>query len=142
MNSQAKRWLLFSLLWGVIALAVGVTVGEFHGRKVAQHAYAESVVYGVIPECVQEYDGLAHGETNKVKRMCGQRLWSFLYSYDREFADGTPPAWFPKWLPEARRIVGVVSNEDWTATMVTNAQEEALLKQMFGTNRLPFDARK
>lgn len=142
MNPETKRLLLSPLIWAVIALTVGVTIGELHGRKVARYSYAQSVVYRTIPECVEEYDVLARGETNTVKRNCGQRLWSFVNSYDMEFAGGTPPEWFPKWMPEARRIIGIISNEDRTGLMVTNAQEAALLRQMYGTNTLPLDTRK
>lgn len=125
MMDQGRQLTLSRILLALAFIAIGFAIGELHGRRWGKHDYAQSVVYGVIPECVREYDGLAKGETNKIMRMCGRRLWSFLYSYDKEFADGTRPTWFPKWLPEARRIVGVVSNEDLRSMVVTNAQVEA-----------------
>jgi hypothetical protein len=142
MNSARRQALFSVILWAVIALAVGAIIGELHGRRMGKYTYAQNLVYEVIPECVQEYDGLAHGETNKVARMCGERLWSFLYSYDKEFAGGTLPKWFPKWLPEARRIVSVVSNEDRQAMTVTNPQEAAFLKQLYNTNLPGIDSVK
>ena len=113
------------ILWAVIGLTIGIALGEFHGRRSAGHTLTEGTLYWVIPESVNEFDALAHGETNTAKTICGQRVWSFLDLYDRSFAGGTAPAGFIKSLPEARRIVGVISNEDRRAMIATDPQEAA-----------------
>jgi hypothetical protein len=140
--NERKKLSVFLISWAVVFIAIGIVLGELHGRRAVEHLSAQNTAYLVIPECVREYDALAHGETNRAKRMCGQWLWPFLDFYEKQLADVDPPTWFPRWLPEARRIVGVVSNEDQCAIVVTNVQEAAFLRQMFGTNIPQLDTGK
>jgi len=118
----------------VIAFVLGIAVGELHGRRQGERSTQRTVVYSSLPGSVQEYRALQRGDTRKAEIICGQRIWSYVSAYDEDFASDAAPSWFTKYVPEARQLVGAVSNQEMRDLFGTNMESIARLRDIFGNN--------
>ena len=114
-----------------VALLAGITLGSLLGWKMGVRNTVKNAVYSVIGESVGEYHALAAGETNRARTICSQRIWTYLDLYEREFRGNKEPLWFTRKLPEAQRIVGVISNEDRHNMVVTDQRQLDLLRRIW-----------
>jgi hypothetical protein len=113
----------------------GVLTGERRGVNQA----VRDIHGWLIPDSVHEYQMLEAGDIEAAKSMCGQRIWTGVEQQDREFPGNEMSVLFREAMPEARRIILVVSNSDWQRLLygATNHQGRANGRQPFGseTNR-------
>ena len=98
---------------GVVLLAgavfwVGALLGERRGASQA----VRSLNAWLVPDSVHEYQALEAGDIEAAKSICGQRIWAIAEQQGREFSRSEMPAMYQRAMPEARRIILVVSNAD------------------------------
>jgi len=129
MNPKRIVLSLRLLITGGAIFWAGVLTGERRGISKA----VRGVNGWLVPDSVHEYQALEAGDIEAAKLICGQRIWSVVQQQHREFPHNEMSVMFQRAMPEAHRIILVVSNSDWQRLLygATNQQGEANARQSF-----------
>lgn len=101
-----------SIFFIFISFLLGVILGEIHGRLFLVPAAENASICFHISEYTENFRLLEDGNVVGARRRLGQRIWSMVEYRNTVYSNEFCPRRYIECLPDAQRIINLVSNED------------------------------